>query len=706
MLTAYFTLHTIKMPFLADDFLIEDDLIQIPKWQYQNFSPPAQGIPTFTCFLSLAFKFFREAALIRMSLIAVFAFSIGLFSYVMLYEYSIITVGFLALLIALVQMGVDQGILIVGSYPMLGVSMTLIAFSLIYSASRKMANPLLLIIPGYIFATLAQLVHPIFIFVPCSFLILLPIFNKKYAVINIICIAASYIVRLFVMSTYIYHYSSLKGWIDYSIDAIFLKNLNSIDYVLLSINRDGKILLAMTVLLFFALLINMFTKDNFKQFDRTKILTPIYFLILAILTYGPTVVITHINTRYFYAPQLFCIMALILSILQLSKGKLQRYIINTMLILLCISFYINSKEFHNNRFENLRQMQSNIKRSLLKDYINSASKNDQIILLMNQLPEHFTSGCNHWSTWFLRYYTENRHLIGLVGDKDMCRVYPIVDKYKDHGDEYWGIKKYNGKDLSYRIRMKGIEFHRNTYAFQETKAGISPIPFLSIPSKDGLFHIAESGMPFKTVDTDNPLFLRSLKNCFMWDIKDINFNQKKIKLSSARIQYSGKYFEFNGHEFLNRIINIKNIPSSLTFKFMLRSVENVPRNLQQYGDTLPPMPLIAGSVFSVYQTNNDSYTFQIRDKKGMKYIKQKIVRNKWQKYELHFDFLNNMLYFYLNDSVLNIIRNIDIDISELKSITIGKGYKQRFWKGDFAYFEVYENNGSEKVTYLNLVPEN
>lgn len=706
MLVAFITLYNTKMPFITNNFLVEDDLINIPKWQFQGFSYSSQGIPTFSYFLSFLFKYLREPALIRMVLMAVFACSISLVSYVLLYEYSIVAVGCLAILTTLVQMGVDQGILIVGSYPMFGVSITLIAFSLIYSSSKNMANPLLFIIPGYIFATFAQLVHPVFIFVPCSFLILIPNFNKKYALINIIFIAASYIVRILVMSTYIYHYKNLKGWTDYSLDAILLKIRKSIDYILSNINGNGKILLIMIFLLFFGLLINKLTKNDFKQFDRIKILTPIYFLILAILTFGTTAVIRNINARYYYAPQLFFIMALILSAVQLSKNKLQRYSINTMIILLCVSFYINSKEIHKNRFEKIRQMQSNIKRSLSKNYIYSASKNDQIIILMNQLPKHFTYGLNHWSTWFLRYQTGNRHLIGLVGDKKMCGVDPFVDNYKDHSREYWCIKKYNGKDVSYRIRMKGIEYHRNTYAFQETKAGISLIPSLAIPSKDGLFYIAESGKPFESVDTDNPAFLRTLENCYMWDIEDITYNQ--IKLNSTRIQHTGKYIEFNGHEFLNCRINIKNLPSNLIFRFMLRSVENVSLNSQQHSDTIPPIPLIAGSIFSVYQTNNDSYTFQIGHKKGIKYIEQKIVMNKWQKYKLHFDFINQKLYFYSNDSFLNVIRNIDIDfdISKLQSITIGKGYKKRFWKGDFAYLEVYESKGSEKLTYLKLVPKN
>jgi hypothetical protein len=600
-------------------------------------------------------------------------------------------------------MGVDQGLFLVGSYPILGVSITLIAFSLIYSASKYNANPLLLIIPGYIFATLAQLTHPVFIFVPCAFLIFLPIFNKKYAIINVIFIAASYLFRFMLMSTYIYHYPNLKGWVDYSFDSILVKTGQSIDYVLSSISIDGKFLLAMIVLLLIAFLITAWRKFSIQTADRNKILIPSFFLIVAILTYGPTVVIKSINTRYFYAPQLFFMMALILSVMHITKNKRQKYIINAVVILLCASFYANSLDFHRERFDSIRQVQTSIKIGLSKHYNTSATKNDQVVVLVNQLPGHFTNGYNHWSTWFLRYLTGNKQLIGLVGDKKMCSIDPIVNHYKDHGDEYWGVRTYNNKDLSYRLRMKGIEFDRNTYVFHETKLGISPIKFLSIPSNDGLFHIAETGKPFKTVKIDSPAFRNAISNCYIWGNKDKTNLQ--IKSNSTFIQYAGNFIDFNGKEFLTRKFNINEKPSSLIFKFMLRAVGDLLDNSQKLSDTQPAMPLLADPIFSIYQTKNDSFTFQIKHKEGVKYIEKEIIKNKWQKYELHFDFMNNILYFFSNDYTLDIINNINIDNGKIKSITIGKGYKKRFWKGDLAYFEVYEKKGTEKLTYLNLNPE-
>jgi|GEM_PF-5441307 len=518
-IVTFITLYAIRMPFLTDNFLISDDLIYIPKWLIEGFHIAEQGILVFAKFLSFIFILFQEPGLLRIAFIFIFSLAIGFFSFALFYEFSALTLTLFALLSALIQMGVDQAMFIVGSYAILGTSLVLTAFSFIYLSSQVKKNPLALMITGYFFTTLAQLVHPTFSLIPLAFLVLTPVFNKKYAVLNIICIALSYFTRFFLISTYTYHYSKKKGWVSYSIDNILTQVERSVTYVWSTITIDGKILVALLFCTGFILLLNRLRKGKSNSFDKNKAIVALFFLILSIFTFGPTSILNGTTSRYLYAPQLFLLISLMLFTAAMAQKGYEKLIVNILLSLLCISFYINTQEFYKNRFTELQQTQRVIKECLNEQYPPAAaSPNDQIIILMDHMPRSFTGAYNHWSTWFLRYQTGNKNLIGLVGPKSFCHANPIVEKYKDHDDEYWDVRIIKGKETSYRITMKGLEIDRNTFAFEETDDGFTPIPFLIIPAHAGSYYIAKHGKTFQTVSSDDPALQKAEAVGFFWPI--------------------------------------------------------------------------------------------------------------------------------------------------------------------------------------------
>lgn len=701
-LVTFIVLYATKMPFLTDNFILSDDLIYIPKWLIEGFSLNDQGIKVFAKFLSIIFVLFQEPGLMRIAFIFTFSLAIGIFSYALSYEFSAITVTLFALLSALIQMGVNQAVFILGSYPMLGVALILIAFSFIYLSSHYKEKALVLMISGYLFVTLVQFVHPVFIVVPFSFLVLSPLFNKKHAIINIVCVAVSYVPRvaLTLMPANTYHYSKMKGWTVYSVDHIINQAVKGITYVWSAININGQILVVLLFCAGFAFLMISIKKNKHSRVNINKEVIALFFLVLGALTFFPTTILSHLTSRYFYAPQMFCLMSLMIFTAAMARRGYGKLFVNTLLALLCVSFYMNAKEFHKNRFAVLQHTQTAIKNCLENQYVPAASSNDQVIVFLNRYPSFFTGAYNHWSTWFLRYQTGNKNLIGLVGTKSLCSANPIVEQYKDHNEEYWDIKIVNGKEYSYRIMMKGIEKNRNTFAFEQTKEGFAPIPFLVIPSKSGLFHIAEFGKPFRMVSSEDLAFQEAVSVGFSWPVKELKAVPLKINKSSTP-KYDASYMTFNGDRFISDNVTIPNTPTVLVFETILRSNEIMYSNSPKYNKSQPPMPLLAYPL-AIYQTSKNNYSFGIIHKKGGKYINYKFNQDQWLKVVFSFDLVNKSLYCFVNDTLYEIVRNIDIDIAQIKSITLGKGYLQRFWKGHVGYFKIYEITDDEKKYYLNI----
>lgn len=523
-----FTIHClVKMPFLKDNFLLADDLKYIPKWQINGFFFATQGILVFEKLLSLFYWIAQEPGSLRVVIIVFFSISLGIVSFVFLYEISIVPVILMAVLAALIPMGVDQGIFIVGSYPMIGASLIFIAFSLIYLSTYHKRSRGLLIIIGYLFVTLAQLVHPIYSLAPLAFLLLAPAFERNYIYVNIICILTSYLLRVAIMPAKTYHYSSLKGWVDYSIYSLLQQTKISIAYLWSTLSVHNRILIILIGCTGAYFLFDSFLKK--VESNNRKILVALFFLFLSVLTFFPTLVLNVTRTRYYYAPQLFLFLSFIMFTAGITQPTNSRkYLVNILYSFLCVSLFFNTNQFQIDRFTKVQQAQHAIKECVSKEYNSNSptdSKNDQIVFFLNHMPSLFTGAYNHWSTWFLRYQTGNENVIGLVGTKSLCNVDPIVAKYKDHSPEYWSAAVINGKELSYRIHMKGIELNRNTFVFQQTNRGFDLLPYIIIHRNNGDFIAAKQGMPFQKVLPNDPMLKEALKFGYIWPIKGAKYSR-------------------------------------------------------------------------------------------------------------------------------------------------------------------------------------
>lgn len=85
----------------------------------------------------------------------------------------------------------------------------------------------------------------------------------------------------------------------------------------------------------------------------------------------------------------------------------------------------------------------------------------QVVLLLPDDEIVPTYGFNHWSTWSLRALTGRADITGLIGKEAWLSDDPFVDRYRDHGDEYWTVVEGRSR----RIPMKGLVRARPLYTY-------------------------------------------------------------------------------------------------------------------------------------------------------------------------------------------------------------------------------------------------
>jgi len=106
----------------------------------------------------------------------------------------------------------------------------------------------------------------------------------------------------------------------------------------------------------------------------------------------------------------------------------------------------------------------------------------------------------------------------------------------------------------------------------------------------------------------------------------------------------------------------------------------------EYGETTPPMPFRAGRVIALYQTPN-GYRISIRDASQERII-QKVIgeASEWTRITIAASADGVILYVNGGEAVRS---STPAPLSG--NIRIGAGYKKRFWRGQYKYFDVYNN---------------
>lgn len=246
----------------------------------------------------------------------------------------------------------------------------------------------------------------------------------------------------------------------------------------------------------------------------------------------------------------------LLPILALQRSLADRYLMLPTLFLLLIIFYIldmmfkslelKSKYYYfpvlavifafvalnlyssiiiQHVFYNRSAFMQNIIEEFIKDSEREWTENSQIILVLSDMPPNFTMGYNHWSTGFIQYAAQRKDLTGIIGLESWLTDYPMVEKFRWHGPEYW--KEIDGSDgivSSSRKRMVGIEICRPTYAYFLDMDTMIAYKYSYIcikrPGGEQLFEISEEGFHYTEgtcTDLDDNILTYSIESDFLDD---------------------------------------------------------------------------------------------------------------------------------------------------------------------------------------------
>jgi hypothetical protein len=273
-----------------------------------------------------------------------------------------------------------------------------------------------------------------------------------------------------------YHYTNKVGWVDYSLAQV-LTNLAEALSELLQLHTQasnvGAVLWFVFSGIFLAtgvvalvrgrLRLHRQAGDTSRCQQGQMMTAAAGSLVLAILSFGPAAVTTSLLSRYLVASTLFCLVAIILPVLfWISRNSDRRFVAVAAAALLGLIF-INTVSAHaNTRFTFGAYLDAHVrlKQAIASNAADWADNAQVVFVLEDKSLASPTSGYNHWSSWYLRYWANRPDIIGLIGAEPTRS--PFVNEYRDHGPEHWEL--LNGK--SARKRMHGLEVARPTYAYR------------------------------------------------------------------------------------------------------------------------------------------------------------------------------------------------------------------------------------------------
>jgi|GEM_PF-4257949 len=434
-----------------------------------------------------------------------------------------------ALLVAfLAPMTVDQGICISGSHSAIGLAMIGIGFLLSYSAlcgTHKYGIRVLLAISAGIFYLFAAMFSTLFYLVFLAPL-LFPWWHNKYSVgskwklvglllISTFTVPLIQLTRHFLFNQGIVsHYAGMLGWVDYSLTNVINQGIKFFQAVIGQFGILAPFLFLVLLVLIFGIFLSRPKREETKDDNNER---PHYFSGLLfisavfVLIMAPISATVFMPYRYVTGPGIFVILLAFLvldyALNRLTKkyslllsSKTYTYL-SLIGLLVLVGFVFNSYyracDTYHGTYDNLIKTEIILENFILNEE-HDWEENAQVVILINDFPGRFTSGYNHWSTWYLRYITKRQDVIGLIGQEGWLVHYPFVDEYRDHGGEYWYEIQREGESFIARKRMVGLEQGRPTYIY---RVGENVIEVNWIKIQDGgqihLYHATVSGIEYE-----------------------------------------------------------------------------------------------------------------------------------------------------------------------------------------------------------------
>jgi len=432
-----------------------------------------------------------------------------------------------ALLLAfLAPMTVGQAIFISGSHPAVGLVMSGIGFLLSYRAlcgNHKYGIRVLLAILAAVFYLSAAIFSNFFYLIFLAPL-LFPWWHNEYLMgskwklvglllISTFAVPLVQLTRHFLFhQSIVSHYAGMLGWTDYSLTNV----INQFTKFFQAFSGQFGIPVLFLFLVLLVLILGIFLsrpKREEPKYNRNE--TPHYvsgLLFLSavfVLTMAPISATVFMHYRYVIVPGVFLILLAFLVLdyaanglnrkyTSLLSGKTSTYLwLIGLLVLVGLVFngYYRTYDAYDRIYGNLIKTEIILENFILKEQ-HDWEENAQIMILVKDFPARYTSGYNHWSTWYLRYIAKRQDVIGLIGQEGWLVHYPFVDEYRDHGEEYWREIQREGTPFMARKRMVGLEQGRPTHIYRVEESHIEVINWIKIQdaARIDLYHATVNGI--------------------------------------------------------------------------------------------------------------------------------------------------------------------------------------------------------------------
>lgn len=688
----------LNQKYFFSDFLPEDDNIFAPK---AMFSTPdyleTTTVQNFQFFLIDITSIFHSIPIMRMFILLFFSLSAVFISIIFSKHLkgNVLPI-FLGIAILTIPIPANQIIFITGSHPTLSLFFMLFSLLLFNNVDKFIKLKFVfynIIILAMLFMAIfsspigfmAPLALPMWLIITRLFINDLGKLSFKEWLLFLCTIIIICTVTYIYSGLLKHHYTEKAGKVDFGIEQIIYNALDSLGRLQDIYGNFGEttffIFMLGIVLLILVSIICFKSNQNIVYKNNSKLLIlGINALIISTLTFAPASVTTNLLDRYLVAPITLGLISVVAFVIYLHpKNTTTSYWKNliglTALLFIISANAIRTKEILHNKYKTQLDTHYAV-RKLVNNELPKWSKNAQIVILLAGDGETSTMGYNHWSTWYLRYLTGNLNTIGLLGklseNYPLIKYFPFIKQYKDDGPEFWKIM--NGR--SYHAQMVGLEISRPLFAYQQNKAGeFKPIEYILFSSEEGV-NLVQFGQSYQEAK-EQPLQLQQLckqpSNVFMWpttqisDYKSpVNFTQKSNLLNSEKLVFDGT----------NSVSMQINIPKHQYFRLEFSLTNTSEINSVIFNEISPPMPMLTPAL-ALYQYPSSKMHF-VKRQDSESYVVNETNSNQTN---VFFEGISDcIVLFGFNKKLRGILTKQSLNGNWL----LGKGYKDRYWKGELS----------------------
>ena len=697
-LICFFTYFILNQEYLVSGFLTRDDNILM---SMAIFGEPYYLENTSLQYLQFLiidlFSVFNSIFIVRLSFLFIYSLS-GVFIALIYSKYieGRVLPAFLGITIATIPVAAEQIIFVSGSHSTLSLLflvISLLMFDRVYGFTGQKFIfyniAILAVLFISIFSSPVGFLAPVTLFL---WLIVARFFVKNLGGLStkkwLLFLAAMLTICIL---TYIlagllnHHYSGRVGWTDFSVEQIvqnFLHTLKKVVYFYGGFQTTTFFLFISGIILFVILLFFSWFKKQHKNYEIQNnqfLLLGINSLILSAFTFAPASITTTLLDRYLVTTVILGLISVITLIVFLyKKTTLYFYfqgVVGVFALLLILSANVmRTKEIVHDEYNMQVHTHNAVQQRASIDSSKWTGKSQVVFLVTKDKYASPTMGLNHSSTWYLRYITKNPEIIGLLGylagDYPVIKKFPFVEQYRDEGSEYWEL--IDGH-LS-RVQMVGLEMDRPLFVYQQNKMGeFEPTEYILFSSKEGT-NLVQFGQSYQEAKKKLAQFQQVCKqenDIFMWPTAQLNEYKSLVDFKYEKNLLNSKKFVFNGKN--SDFIQIS-IPENEYFRLEFSLTNTSEMDSIAFNETSPPMPIL-NPIFALYQYPSSKTHFVAR-KESESYI---IDENNSNQIDIFFEGVSGCaILFGFNNKLRGILTKQSLNSRWL----LGKGYKNRYWKGE------------------------